>query len=218
MSISKETTVHFGKTLRAKDGGHRLTRDNYCRINTKSSFGNGRVYTDEWCQKHIKKCMINFDKNIDYFSNLNRDDFAADINNFIKNNSFFHDVKNISDCNGLSGCYVMVLDEYCQVYVGISKNIGQRIGVHWSKTKEFDRLIYGNVNTSKISIDSFRALDTTRLFIFESDNDDELVKIEDEIMDQFDPKFISNRIYGGTIDGGLSEVRIGLIAKLRSLM
>jgi len=39
----------------------------------------------------------------------------------------------------------------------------EHIRQHWSKTKQFDRLLWGSVTESIISIDSFRALDTTRI-------------------------------------------------------
>lgn len=42
--------------------------------------------------------------------------------------------------------------------------IRARIKRHWSGTKQFDRLIFGNKDSSVLSIDSFRALDTSRIF------------------------------------------------------
>lgn len=195
--------IHFGKEFRDKKGGHRLTRDNYCIINNKSSFGNKVVYTDDWCQQHYEKCMVNFDKNIEFYSSLDKVNFADEMTRFLDENKEFTEVTNILDCNGVSGCYVMVLDHYCQVYVGVSSNIMRRIISHWSKTKEFDRLIFGGVDNSKLSIDSFRALDTTRLFISKYED---IFEIENTIVNKFNPLFVTNRISGGIVDGGLAEI------------
>lgn len=62
---------------------------------------------------------------------------------------------------------MMVLYDYRQAYVGTagsSNGVVRRIRQHWSSTKQFDRLLFGNVEESILAIDSFRALDTTRLF------------------------------------------------------
>lgn len=53
----------------------------------------------------------------------------------------------------------MVLDEYRQVYIGAtseSAGTAERIRQHWSGQKQFDRLLAGSVETSVLSIDSFR--------------------------------------------------------------
>ncbi len=60
---------------------------------------------------------------------------------------------------------MLVLDEYKQVYIGQSTDIKSRILHHRSKKKPFDRLIFGSVENSILSIDSFGALDTTRIYI-----------------------------------------------------
>ena len=58
----------------------------------------------------------------------------------------------------------MVLDLYKQAYTGQAADIRMRIKRHWSGTKQFERLIFGTKESSVLSIDSFRALDTTRIF------------------------------------------------------
>ena len=40
----------------------------------------------------------------------------------------------------------------------------KRILGHWNRQKEFDHLICGKIEESILSIDSFGALDTTRIF------------------------------------------------------
>jgi hypothetical protein len=51
--------------------------------------------------------------------------------------------------------------------------------------------------TSKISIDSFRAFDITRILIYETDD----LSIDEEVyIQQFDKKYVLNRIKGGKIN------------------
>ena len=73
----------------------------------------------------------------------------------------------LNELAGKQGVYILVLDEYKQAYIGKSEAAGgmkQRILNHWSKRKEFGRLLNGKVESSILSIDSFGALDTTRIF------------------------------------------------------
>ncbi|MDY0295448.1 MAG: hypothetical protein RBQ71_06530, partial [Acholeplasmataceae bacterium] len=56
---------------------------------------------------------------------------------------------------------------------------------------------FGAVMTSKISIDSFRAFDITRILIYETDD----LSIDEEVyIQQFDKKYVLNRIKGGKIN------------------
>ena len=50
------------------------------------------------------------------------------------------------------------------MYIGISNDIKKRILTHWGSKKDFDRLLFGKKENSVLSIDSFGALDTTRIF------------------------------------------------------
>ena len=63
---------------------------------------------------------------------------------------------------------MMVLDKYKQAYIGKSDNIEQRIRHHWSQNKSFDRTLFPMyaVEKSVFSIDFFRALDTTRIYVW----------------------------------------------------
>jgi len=87
-----------------------------------------------------------------------------------------------------------VLDRYKQVYVGQAWDIRNRIKQYWSGTKQFDRLIFGDVETSVLSIDSFRALDTTRIFTAKTISGEEL---EQRLVNTFRPDYMLNRIPGG---------------------
>ena len=68
---------------------------------------------------------------------------------------------------------------------------------HWSGKKEFFRLIFGGAENSILSIDSFGALDTTRIFIREYKWSYDLDAVERKLVANFNPKYRLNRVAGG---------------------
>ena len=105
---------------------------------------------------------------MEYFSLLNNDEFNIEINKFIESNECFVEVFDLNLYDQKPGYYLMILDEYCQVYIGTTDDIKKRVRQHWSNSKRFDRLLFpmGAVNSSIIAFDSFRSLDTTRIFAY----------------------------------------------------
>lgn len=192
--------THFGVQTSNRHDGLKLTRDNYVKVNNKSSFAKGLVYNDNFIKKHKKRSLYNYDLNMKYFSLLSKREFNNELMRFVKK-AEFKEITNLAPLK-VSGYYIMVLDEYSQVYIGRSKNIRQRIQHHWRKQKEFDRLIFGNEEDSILSIDSFRAYDTTRIFVHKSFD---LESYEDDFINMFNKKYILNRTIGGTLEGGLAE-------------
>lgn len=100
------------------------------------------------------------------------------------------------------GIYMLVLGEYKRIYIGITRKqtLRRRILKHWSTVKQFDRLIWGSVNSSIISIDSFGCLDTTRIFLIPVDSEaiDELYEKELQITSSpLIYNFLQNRTSGG---------------------
>jgi len=71
------------------------------------------------------------------------------------------------------------------------------------------RLIFGTVETSIMSIDSFRALDTTRVLAYETPN---IFHEEDDYIKFFSTQFRTNRLSGGYIKGGI----LGAISMIKS--
>lgn len=206
---------HFGIKVLEGKYGLKLTRENYAIVNNKSSFRmimqgcdyvneKDRIYSDEWCEKHLKNCLENYDLNMEYLSLLDYDEFNKELDKFIDNNRDFAEVSDLDLYDGKSGYYIMVLDEYCQVYIGTTNDIKRRIRQHWSKKKPFDRLLFpiGAVDSSILSIDSFRAFDTTRIFAYTTEG---TFDREDEFINQFPAKFVGNRLGGGKITGGLLQ-------------
>lgn len=189
---------HFGITLGESKYGYKLNRENFVIINNKSSFGNGKIYDDEWCKEKYNRCMQNYDINMKRLFSLNSQDFENEISKFLELHPLFEEVTDLKKYDGISGYYMMVLDNYCQVYIGTSGNIKQRIVNHWNKIVPFDRVIFGNVETSIISIDSYRACDTTRIYVYRTND---TYTNEDEIINSINPIYCCNRTKGGNLSG-----------------
>lgn len=202
---------HFGVTVREGKYGLNLKRENYAIINKKNSLMKndkmkdayadeyGNFYTDEWCHAYRELCLKNFDLNMQFFSSLSHEEFEREIIDFVKKNKNFKQVQDLNEYQGTSGYYLMILDKYCQLYIGTTDDIKRRIQQHWSKTKSFDRLLFPMyaVEKSVLSIDSFRALDTTRIFAYKTQN---TYSKEDYYINSFSPKFLANRLVGGKLE------------------
>ncbi len=198
-------------TLRKRKYSFNLIREEFALINTKPSLpkfqsliaknaytDDGSEYNMDWCEKYRKLCLQNYDLNMIYFSQLKYDDFDSVIKKFTKQHRFF-EIKNLSECDGVSGYYIMILDKYKQAYIGKSKDIKRRILSHWSSTLPFDRTLFPMyaVETSTFSIDFFRALDTARVFILKRHQCD---NFEEKLIAEFPNKlYLTNRI-GGDIE------------------
>lgn len=156
-----------------------------------------KIHTDEWCQKHREDCLKNYDLNMAYMESLSKADFEKELTRFLKKHKKIKQISNLNDCDNVEGIYILVLDKYKQVYIGQARNIKRRIMSHWSKTKPFDKLLFGSVERSILSIDSFGALDTTRIYILPTQN---AFSIEKELVSDFSLKYMLNRTGGGIGD------------------
>lgn len=158
-------------------------------------------YSDKFVQKHYMDCMTNFDLNIEYFKSLSFDEFNKYLLKFIRKYKF-NEIKDLNLLKDKSGIYILVLDEYKQVYIGknnrlSSQKIKQEIQNHWSKRKDFGHLIFGRVETSILSIDSFGALDTTRIFYKDLKWYQDVDEFEEKMVNDFKKEYRLNRVAGG---------------------
>lgn len=208
---------HFGVKV-IKKHPLNITREEFAAINTKPSLpkfdflakenaytdDTGTEYSLEWCEEYRKHCLINFDLNMQYFNNLDKDSFNNAIIGFLSRHSDFVEVFNLFDYAGVPGYYLMILDEYKQAYIGKSDDIKRRIMSHWSSTKAFDRTLFPMyADTSSIfSIDFFRALDTTRIFACRSNLN---YGLEADFVNDFPKKYLLNRI-GGDISTAIEAL------------
>ncbi|MED4235799.1 GIY-YIG nuclease family protein [Priestia megaterium] len=194
---------YFGVKIKQKPDGLKLTKDNYIKVSNKSSFGNGKVYSDEYIKRQSENSLYNYDLNMDYFRLLPKEEFNKELMKFVDETKVFKEITDLAPLHEVPGYYIMVLDEYAQVYIGSSDNIKKRIQSHWSKQKQFDRLIFGNKENSILSIDSFRAYDTTRIFVYPTHQT--LIK-ENNFINQFNAQYYLNRTKGGALDGLIEAI------------
>lgn len=126
---------------------------------------------------------------------LDKCEFDIAVESFLYKYEVFEQVFDLNIYDKAEGYYVMVLDEYKQVYIGKAKDIKRRIMQHWSDTKPFDKTLWPmyEYNKSCFSIDFFRALDTTRIFAWKHTMSD---GIESELVCSFPSEFCTNRIGG----------------------
>lgn len=214
-----ESAEHFGLKVRgSRDLGLRMSRKTYARINKRSSSPRWhrddnpelwdalddiyedpehRILTDEWCAANQMLALENFDLNMAHFASLDHGEFEQALQHAVSGRRKLTEVTDLNLWDGVPGLYIMVLDDYRQAYVGATNHPGgimARIKQHWAGTKSFDRLIWGDPKASIISIDSFRALDTTRIFAVKTPRS---FDGENPLLDRFPPKFMLNRIMGG---------------------
>ena len=141
------------------------------------------------------KADINYDANLKFFESLDEHKFNKMLNKLVRKFRL-KECKDLKKLDGVNGLYVMVLDKYKQIYIGITEDIKFRIHKgHWTKTKSLERLIYGDMFSSRISIDSFGSLDTTRIFYTNTNKD--LYLLEEKIVDYASDDYILNRTKGG---------------------
>jgi hypothetical protein len=186
---------HFGVWFDNNLATLRINKANYALFGEKEL----RFMSIEQCRAHQSNCLINFDKNMSFFYRLDSSDFNQMLKECIVSNKCFTKISNLSECDEMCGIYVMVLGRYKQVYIGQAINIKKRIVQHWRAKKEFDRLLWGTVNNSVLSIDSFGPLDTTEIYVLQAVSKDELNYLETEFVDLIPDDYKLNRIGGGGI-------------------
>lgn len=204
---TQSTQYHFGVKLIRRKYSFKLCREEFAVINRKPSLPrfddfvrdgayaeNTNEYTPEWCRRYREVCLENYDYNMEYFNSLSINEFNHAIDFYLGNHPFFIEITDLNPYDSVEGYYIMVLDEYKQVYIGKSDNIKRRIRQHWTKTKEFDRTLLPIYNTKSVfSIDFFRALDTTRIYVWKRKLTEGL---ERKLVSSFPNKFSCNRIGG----------------------
>ena len=180
--------LHFGIKIQDKLSNH-INKELYLSAKPEGMRG----WTEEHYVKQRMKADLNFDLNMAYFEALDYNEFNNYLLHQCKKHKFV-ECSNLKLLDNMTGVYMLVLDNYRQVYIGVSDNIKQRIMSHWNGRKSLERLIFGDVCNSILSIDSFGALDTTRIFYIETRS---IYKTEEKIVRLFDSKYMLNRTAGG---------------------
>lgn len=177
---------HFNLNIVEKES-NKINKNSYLNLRYKDR-------DEKFIEEQRKRIEYNYDLNMKYFNSLDYEKFDKYLNKFVKKNKFV-EVKDLSMYKKVSGIYILVLDNYKQVYIGLSESgITERIRTHWSTRKSSDRLIFGQAFNSILSIDSFGALDTTRIFV---KCDVDTYYLENKYVEKFDSKYLLNRTIGG---------------------
>lgn len=177
---------HFNLDIFEKDT-NKISEGTYLNLKFKNR-------DDEFIEEQTKRIRYNYELNMKYFNSLDSEEFNKYVSEFMNENNFI-EIYDLKQYVGIPGIYIMVLDNYKQVYIGITENgIKERIKQHWNARKDPERLIFGQAFNSVLSIDSFGALDTTRIFV---KTDGNLYAIENKVVDGFDKRYLLNRTMGG---------------------
>ena len=179
---------HFCVKVYEKPSNH-INKNIYLSTKPEGLLG----WTEELYNKQKIFADINYDLNMAYFNSLDFSEFNCYL--LQQCNKFkFKECNDLNDLEYMYGVYILVLDEFKQVYIGTSENIKKRIRSHWNNKKSLERLLWGDVLSSILSIDSFGPLDTTRIFYKKTYA---TYSTEEKIVRNFDPKYLLNRTAGG---------------------
>ena len=207
---------HFGIMIQDKPTNH-INKALYLSAKPEGIPG----WTEDHYIKQISMADLNYDLNMSYFNSLNFDDFDLCLLQQCQKFKFV-ECNDLNELDNKTGVYMLVLDDYKQVYIGISDNIKRRIISHWNKRKSLESLIFGDICNSILSIDSFGALDTTRIFYIETPS---TYKTEEKIVKSFPSGYMLNRTAGGigsceTNTDGESMAKLTVLAnrKTRNLI
>lgn len=201
--IDKRSSFYYKINPSAKEQNARAIEEGRVSIYDLDNDPKGLTYTDEYCEQHQKKALYNYDLNMKYYESISAN-FDKDLDEFLKT-----DGSQLKEYFSLEhedmkkqGLYMLVLGEYKRIYIGVtqSQTFKKRILQHWKRKKSFDRLIFGSVEGSIISIDSFGCLDTTRIFLLplEKNDTNELEGMEAKLVStKLIRKYLQNRTSGG---------------------
>lgn len=102
-------------------------------------------HSDMYLLVQRDRALRNFDLSIRFFETLDRSGFDESLEQLLGKAKYLKPVERLADWAGADGAYVMIFDDYKQLYVGQSSDIRKRIRAHWSGRKSFDRLLFGDV-------------------------------------------------------------------------
>lgn len=186
---------HFGVNVRNKEGGLKLTEDNYTHITIRKTFDKSVYYSLEEIEVQFEIASPYFKLSMRYFSSLNNSEFRDFVSKYTQSFNFT-EIVDLNTLQDVSGYYLLVLDDYSQVYLGISKNMKKRIMAHWSREIPLDHLIFSHSDGRPFSIDSFRALDTTRIYALY----DDFLYSEYKMMSKIPMQFLLNTAFSGIFE------------------
>lgn len=149
------------------------------------------------CDPFFKPLYYHFHQKMKMISALDPIDFEKTISVFLQTWPVV-EISDLSFLKNVSGIYCMVLDEYKQCYIGKSNNIKQRIMQHWSRDEK----------ANGTNIDTFRAYDTTRIFVLSIEKntyEKRINQLEEMMISSINEKYLLNIMPGGDIIGNIHD-------------
>ena len=176
---------------------------------------NSLVYNEEFIKRNKEAILKNLNLNLKFYTELDSEEFNKNLDKVLKlkNNNGLKKVTDLKEYIGKKGIYIMVLDKYKQIYIGQSKrDVVERIINHWKRKVEFENLLIGKVNESKLSIDTFGMLDTTRIYIEDIDplyynNSEKIDKREEYLINSIPEQYLINKVGGGLRLDGIDSLK-----------
>lgn len=176
---------------------------------------NSLVYNEEFIKRNKEAILKNLNLNLKFYTELDSEEFNKNLDKVLKlkKNNGLKKVTDLKEYIGKKGIYIMVLDKYKQIYIGQSKrDVVERIINHWKRKVEFENLLIGKVNESKLSIDTFGMLDTTRIYIEDIDplyynNSEKKDKREEYLINSIPEQYLINKVGGGLRLDGIDSLK-----------
>ena len=176
---------------------------------------NSLVYNEEFIKRNKEAILKNLNLNLKFYTELDSEEFNKNLDKVLKlkKNNGLKKVTDLKEYIGKKGIYIMVLDKYKQIYIGQSKrDVVERIINHWKRKVEFENLLIGKVKESKLSIDTFGMLDTTRIYIEDIDplyynNSEKIDKREEYLINSIPEQYLINKVGGGLRLDGIDSLK-----------
>lgn len=176
---------------------------------------NSLVYNEEFIKRNKEAILKNLNLNLKFYTELDSEEFNKNLDKVLKlkKNNGLKKVTDLKEYIGKKGIYIMVLDKYKQIYISQSKrDVVERIINHWKRKVEFENLLIGKVNESKLSIDTFGMLDTTRIYIEDIDplyynNSEKIDKREEYLINSIPEQYLINKVGGGLRLDGIDSLK-----------
>jgi len=178
---------HFGIIFAEEKTQKYMTKENFVNRNLERN-----NYLTDFAKKEALK---NYDLNINFFNSLNNNEFNDALKEVLNTYAFI-DVKDLNAIKGKKGIYILVLDEYKQIYIGQTiRDLRERIIRHFKIEIPFQRVPF--IKKDTLPIDAFKPLDTTRIFVMFINDQKTMDEFESNLIKKCPNKFLLNKTIGG---------------------
>ncbi len=182
---------HFGEKFNEEKTPKHINKNNFANNDPNGKY---TKYMTDFAKENAYK---NYDMCMEYYGILDKDEF----NNSLKDILDMYPLDGINDLKklkGKRGIYILVLEEYKQIYIGqSSRDLRERILRHFKKFLTLGEVPYVKYDT--LPIDAFKPMDITKIFCMYSSNQRELDDMEIKYINKCPNRFLANKMLGGKI-------------------